>query len=271
MRGLLVMMALAVCWTAPAAAQEATWLEIIGRASPIPGVAVTARDGVPGRNPGAAFVVEAPRGCDIFKPDSLYLVSPDERVSREYVDFIVAYPDSVIGRNQGDYIWPPEKADTLAMAVSEMRCNDFLRSPQLFVLERGGRYLMYYARTSDWSYPGLRMKLPNGQLSRLTWVGAENRFVAQAEVDAEEERATRAIRQEFVAKWRKMGWSQRAIDAVLAGKIYLGMNKDMVIEAWGRPDDINRTIVPGKTHEQWVYGLGSYVYFENGIVTAIQN
>lgn len=53
--------------------------------------------------------------------------------------------------------------------------------------------------------------------------------------------------------------------------ITLGMTASEVrASSWGAPRDINRTINKWGVSEQWVYD-GSYVYFENGVVTAIQN
>lgn len=53
----------------------------------------------------------------------------------------------------------------------------------------------------------------------------------------------------------------------------IGMTKEQVINrtSWGRPYDINRTITAGRTHEQWVYGNRRYLYFDNGVLTAIQD
>ena len=53
----------------------------------------------------------------------------------------------------------------------------------------------------------------------------------------------------------------------------IGMTKDQVVNGtnWGRPYDINRTITAGGTKEQWVYGSRRYLYFDNGILTAIQD
>lgn len=39
---------------------------------------------------------------------------------------------------------------------------------------------------------------------------------------------------------------------------------------WGKPKRINTTITAAGKHEQWVYGGANYLYFENGILTAIQ-
>jgi hypothetical protein len=54
--------------------------------------------------------------------------------------------------------------------------------------------------------------------------------------------------------------------------VSIGMTKEEVLtEGWGRPIDINRTITANGTSEQWVYDDNKYLYFENGILTAIQD
>lgn len=57
---------------------------------------------------------------------------------------------------------------------------------------------------------------------------------------------------------------------ICEGQVCLNMTKEMCIEAWGEPNYINTTIIKGLVHEQWVY-WGSYLYFDNGILTSIQN
>ncbi len=69
----------------------------------------------------------------------------------------------------------------------------------------------------------------------------------------------------------KYGWTQRRAERVANGHIYIGDTETIVLEAWGKPKDINRTTTAYGTSEQWVYGLGCYVYFKNGKVTAIQD
>jgi len=68
---------------------------------------------------------------------------------------------------------------------------------------------------------------------------------------------------------RKYGAS--TANLILQGKIRIGMTKSMCRDSWGNPSDINTTKGSFGVHEQWVYGLGSYVYFENGVITTIQN
>lgn len=54
--------------------------------------------------------------------------------------------------------------------------------------------------------------------------------------------------------------------------VSIGMTKQDVLDSsWGRPKHINRTTNSYGVHEQWVYGIGNYLYFENEILTSFQN
>lgn len=54
--------------------------------------------------------------------------------------------------------------------------------------------------------------------------------------------------------------------------VRIGMSKQDVLDSsWGKPYDINTSTGSWGVHEQWVYGGGNYLYFENGILTSIQN
>jgi len=55
------------------------------------------------------------------------------------------------------------------------------------------------------------------------------------------------------------------------GGVSIGMTADQVLAScWGRPQHRNVTYSTKGSLEQWVYGIGSYVYLEDGIVTSIQ-
>lgn len=58
---------------------------------------------------------------------------------------------------------------------------------------------------------------------------------------------------------------------ILDGDVKIGMTKEMCELAWGDPEKINQTILSGKKSEQWVYADNNYLYFDNGVLTAIQN
>lgn len=66
-------------------------------------------------------------------------------------------------------------------------------------------------------------------------------------------------------------WTPEVVAAVRLKQVAVGMTPAMARAAWGEPRYINRTVTAHGASEQWVYGLGRYVYVENGVVTAIQN
>lgn len=52
----------------------------------------------------------------------------------------------------------------------------------------------------------------------------------------------------------------------------IGMTKTEVEKSiWGKPNKINRTKTNYGTYEQWCYNNNKYIYFEDGIVTSIQD
>lgn len=54
--------------------------------------------------------------------------------------------------------------------------------------------------------------------------------------------------------------------------VVIGMSaQDVLDSSWGRPESVNRTTTTRGTREQWVYGGRNYLYFENGVLTTIQN
>jgi hypothetical protein len=46
---------------------------------------------------------------------------------------------------------------------------------------------------------------------------------------------------------------------------------DVEASSWGKPQKINTTTNKWGESQQWVYGNGGYLYFENGVLTSIQN
>lgn len=60
-------------------------------------------------------------------------------------------------------------------------------------------------------------------------------------------------------------------DIVAIKEPTIGMTKTEVENStWGKPKDINKTTTKYGTREQWVYKGYKYIYFENGVVTSIQ-
>ena len=73
-------------------------------------------------------------------------------------------------------------------------------------------------------------------------------------------------------KTKYPGWNNYICNTVAEKKIYVGMTTDQVRAAWGRPYKINSSSYKNSEHEQWVMSESgsTYVYFENGIMTALQ-
>lgn len=68
---------------------------------------------------------------------------------------------------------------------------------------------------------------------------------------------------------RAKAWAANIEDAVLRREVVIGMTRYQAEASWGKPSQINETTTAAGIREQWVYG-GAYLYFENGVLTAIQ-
>jgi hypothetical protein len=69
-------------------------------------------------------------------------------------------------------------------------------------------------------------------------------------------------------------WPDDIIATTTCGRVRMGMTTEQAVAGWGRPQDINRTSYSFGVHEQWVYGEygeRGFLYFEDGILTTIQN
>ena len=90
---------------------------------------------------------------------------------------------------------------------------------------------------------------------------------------AEEQRAAeeRYLKTKPGQIWEKhKEWGRDICRLIADGEIVVGMTKDQVRASWGRPQSVNSTVSSSGTDEQWVYGVGQYVYFENGVMTMLQ-
>lgn len=101
---------------------------------------------------------------------------------------------------------------------------------------------------------------------------AELRMQEEEEEREEKEYQSRIAREEAQEKNRLIKkYGKRNALLILDEKVVLGFTKQMCIESWGEPMEINRTITRYGTQEQWVYGIGTYLYFSGNTLTAIQD
>ena len=66
-------------------------------------------------------------------------------------------------------------------------------------------------------------------------------------------------------------WDKATTETIKLRKIKLGMSEQQLLLSWGKPERINKTVGPSGVHEQWVYGLGQYVFMQNGKLTSFQS
>jgi len=74
-------------------------------------------------------------------------------------------------------------------------------------------------------------------------------------------------------KKKHPGWPDDVCNTIAEKKIHIGMDREQVIAAWGKPHEINETTGTYGVHEQWVMSEGfksDYLYFDDGILTTIQ-
>lgn len=68
-------------------------------------------------------------------------------------------------------------------------------------------------------------------------------------------------------------WTREACEAVGMGQLFIGMTAEQAHVSRGWPKDVNRTTTAMGVTEQWCYGedCKPALYFDNGILTAVQN
>lgn len=92
--------------------------------------------------------------------------------------------------------------------------------------------------------------------------------VRAAVADREKKRQANKL-QELLKKYPK-----EIADKILKKEIWIGMTREMCIDSWGKPEDINRTITTSTSSEQWVYDRWQgriYLYFSDGKLSGYQD
>jgi hypothetical protein len=68
---------------------------------------------------------------------------------------------------------------------------------------------------------------------------------------------------------RELSRSGEEIKKLLTNKeVRIGMTAEQVTRLCGKPNRINETVDARAKSEQWIYGSGIYLHFENGILTS---
>ncbi|MGA2468191.1 MAG: hypothetical protein ABSH06_28085, partial [Thermodesulfobacteriota bacterium] len=74
---------------------------------------------------------------------------------------------------------------------------------------------------------------------------------------------------EAIKPQRELQLSAEEIKKLLTNKeVRIGMTAEQVIRLCGKPNRINESVNARSKSEQWVYGSGIYLDFENGILAS---
>lgn len=69
----------------------------------------------------------------------------------------------------------------------------------------------------------------------------------------------------------KESWPLKVVEAIKDRSVFVGMTAEQAKLAWGKPQKINKTSTNRSVQEQWVYGLGQYLYIAGDRVTSVQH
>lgn len=94
----------------------------------------------------------------------------------------------------------------------------------------------------------------------------------QAEIDAQNARVdAENVRKNAERKVMQARWEEAKAKEKLLPNPIVGMTMRQVeSSSWNFPNKVNKTTTANGTSEQWVYNDQGYLYFTNGILTAIQ-
>lgn len=87
-----------------------------------------------------------------------------------------------------------------------------------------------------------------------------------AQIEKENAQNLNERKQKFIPKYGQINGEK-----VAKGLIWIGMTEEMLLDSWGKPEDINQTVTRYVARKQYVYPSSQYVYVVNGIVDAWQD
>lgn len=173
------------------------------------------------------------------------------------------------------------------IATDSKRYNDALKKIDLCKSEGVKNYYQLaketmqqqdYNKAIGYLNLALEIQPKNQEVSQLksqcNEINAKIKADADAKAKAEQEALEAKAKAEQEAKDAQALAEQKA-QAKTQG-VRIGMTQQQVLDSmWGKPEQINRTTTAFGVSEQWVYGMNSskmnFLYFENGILTDIQN
>lgn len=164
------------------------------------------------------------------------------------------------------------------MALMQVELDGYRYDPNLLLTEIKKNYSAKDYEQLDTNYAFLIQYHPASTeataAERIKQQAERDKETARkrAEAEAAREEAARKARMKPIEKiMEKYGCSHDEAYRVLHHEVVLGMTAELCRASWGKPRDINRSTGSWGVHEQWCYSSGNYLYFEDGILTSIQN
>lgn len=208
-----------------------------------------------------------------------YVAEPRGKSKYEIIDGELSFSDIRLksSSNHHEYI-------SSSSSKGEDSYSLYYREPYLYLTDQNGNeYEMPLAekQTRSASASGLLTGQVNGGEPSVIYMKLilddlqpASVYYAEQDKKREEEKARLAADkqkyQERLAELTRKYGKSTAKD-IMEGYVRTGWGKEKCIESWGEPRSINKSTGAWGVHEQWVYGDGNYLYFENGILTSIQN
>lgn len=230
--------------------------------------------------------------------EEIYWIPRSGKYINEAMMFLVPYFEKMQKTYKGKQVMPTTKIERLAdintgepvniqpgevwhcYDVTFINLEDQKFVKPYFLLEKNGEKIMISfdeftkkcegiftnAEEGYTNYPMFMLEQDYNEIIAKRKHSAEERQRLEEEMQRQKELARQEYNKQIIHKYgNKYG------TLICDGKVCLNMTKEMCIAAWGEPLYVNSTIVKGLVHEQWVYGWHTYLYFDNNILTAIQN
>lgn len=202
--------------------------------------------------------------CGYAIPDSLALLSGSQAPGGSSVTVPYRTTD---GEQERGVVIRPTGVNEIHARLVDHRCDNGRVSA--IILEASGQPLFI----EGGRYAILRAIQPDGSMVEMEYdhrVGRTATADAMVELRTEAESQAEAAAERYRQELRSRGWTAQTVADVLNGRVRIGMTAGMVRESWGNPSHINRTTTALGVREQWVYKGRSYIYFDNGVVSAMQ-
>lgn len=176
--------------------------------------------------------------------------------------------------------WSASKADIIAKAESALSAGNLPDARNL---------VMRYVQVAGNDLADLRKRLELAEAERTKQIDFEQTKLA-LERNKDNQDVRRSLLRHLTEidpknpKWKTdLAAVEKRIEADIASQrqkeaarkrkegVRIGMSQEDVLASnWGRPEKRNISQYSFGTHEQWVYGGGQYLYFENGILKSMQ-